>query len=42
MKWPTHGKTTFGLAMAYHSLYVMIFGKNIQIGSSSSAIYFQF
>jgi len=42
MKWPTHGKTTFGLAMAYHSLYVMIFGKNIQIGRCSSAINFQF
>jgi len=44
MKWSTDGKTTFDLAMVYHSLYIyiMIFGKNIQIGSSSSAIYFQY
>ena len=42
MKWPTDGKPTLGLAMVYHSLYVMIFGKNIQIGSSGSAIYLQF
>jgi hypothetical protein len=42
MKWPPHGKTTFGLARVFHSLYGMIFGKNIQIGRSSSVIYFQF
>ena len=44
MKWPTHEKPTLGLAMVYHSLfiYIMIFRKNIQIGSSSSTIYFQY
>ena len=42
MKWPAYGKTIFALAMVYLSLYAMILGKNAQIGSSSSFIYFQF
>jgi len=42
IKWPAYGKTIFALVMVYLSLYAMILGKNAQIGSSSSFIYFQF